>query len=81
MRKGGNKKIGLVTLTIIITHGYTFQTRVAIHFGASQRYGHITIDWDGFGFLQMHPHVFSAADGAWLYFDTDGPQNSNSVQK
>ena len=28
-----------------------------------------------------YPHVFSAADGAWLYFDTDGPQNSSSRAK
>ena len=28
-----------------------------------------------------YPHVFSAADGAWIYFDTEGPQNSNSRAK
>ena len=28
-----------------------------------------------------YPHVFSATDGAWIYFDTTGPQNSTSRAK
>ena len=61
MRKGGNKKIGLVTLTIIITHGYTIPNLGGYTLQELRKriFGHITIDWDGFGFLQMHIHMFS----------------------